>query len=146
MTGPEFTLANEDCRLSAYKDTLGNWTIGVGHTGPEVHKGLIWTQAKADAVFADDYANAERGASRIWLIAPIWDSLGSVRCAALTDMVFQMGQSGVAAFTHMLTAIRNGQWQSAHDAGMASLWARQVPHRASRVMGMILTNEWPATH
>lgn len=47
----------EGCRLEAYPDpgTGGDpWTIGWGHTGPEVHKGLKWTQQKADAVFIVD--------------------------------------------------------------------------------------------
>lgn len=54
----------ESCRLTAYPDpgTGGApWTIGWGHTGPEVVKGLTWTQAKADAVFAQDLARFEAG-------------------------------------------------------------------------------------
>lgn len=27
----------------AYKDSGGRWTIGLGHTGPEVKEGLLWT-------------------------------------------------------------------------------------------------------
>jgi len=30
------------------------WTIGVGHTGPEVHEGLEWTDAQVDAAYASD--------------------------------------------------------------------------------------------
>lgn len=38
----------EQCRLTAYPDSGGIWTIGWGHTGPEVREGLVWTQAQAD--------------------------------------------------------------------------------------------------
>lgn len=38
----------EGCRLTAYQDIVGVWTIGYGHTGPDVHEGLTWTQAQAD--------------------------------------------------------------------------------------------------
>lgn len=38
----------EQCRLTAYQDEAGVWTIGWGHTGPEVHEGLVWTQQQAD--------------------------------------------------------------------------------------------------
>lgn len=54
----------ESCRLTAYPDpgTGGApWTIGWGHTGPEVVKGLNWTQLKADEVFAQDLAKFESG-------------------------------------------------------------------------------------
>ncbi len=44
----------EGSRNKAYKDTKGIWTIGVGHTGPEVVAGLQWTDAQvADALRAD---------------------------------------------------------------------------------------------
>jgi lysozyme len=49
----------ESCRLKAYPDpaTGGEpYTIGYGHTGPEVHLGLVWTQEQADAAFADRLA------------------------------------------------------------------------------------------
>lgn len=47
---------SEGCRLKAYKDTGGVWTIGHGHTGPEVVDGLTITQAQADAYFTADVA------------------------------------------------------------------------------------------
>ena len=52
----------EDCELTAYPDpkTGGDpWTIGWGHTGPEVHEGLVWTQEQADAAFDDDLVERE---------------------------------------------------------------------------------------
>lgn len=44
----------EGCRLTAYQDTGGIWTIGFGHTGPEVKMGLTITQDQADSMFAQD--------------------------------------------------------------------------------------------
>lgn len=38
----------EGCRLTAYQDAVGIWTIGYGSTGPNVREGLVWTQAQAD--------------------------------------------------------------------------------------------------
>jgi len=38
----------EQCRLKAYKDAVGIWTIGWGTTGPGVQEGLIITQNTAD--------------------------------------------------------------------------------------------------
>jgi GH24 family phage-related lysozyme (muramidase) len=39
----------EGCRLTAYADMGGVWTIGWGQTGPDVVEGLTITQAQADA-------------------------------------------------------------------------------------------------
>lgn len=54
----------EDCELEAYPDPGSKdghpWTIGWGHTGPEVVPGLKWTQEKADATFVVDVGAAER--------------------------------------------------------------------------------------
>lgn len=43
----------ESCKLVAYQDQHGVWTIGWGHTAG-VHEGLTCTQAQADAWFEDD--------------------------------------------------------------------------------------------
>lgn len=54
----------ESCKLTAYPDPGSKdgrpITIGWGHTGPEVKKGLVWTQAQADAAFLKDVERAER--------------------------------------------------------------------------------------
>lgn len=46
--------SREGCRLKAYLCPAKVWTIGYGHTGPEVHDGLVWTQEEADAVLQAD--------------------------------------------------------------------------------------------
>lgn len=47
-----------DGRFDAYPDPGSAdgepWTIGWGSTGPDVKKGVIWTQAQADARFEQD--------------------------------------------------------------------------------------------
>jgi len=47
----------DDGRFDAYPDpgTGGDpWTIGWGSTGPDIAKGLVWTQAECDARFEQD--------------------------------------------------------------------------------------------
>lgn len=52
--GLSLLIEREGKRNAAYKDTVGVWTIGVGHTGPEVHEGLVWTDEQvADALKKD---------------------------------------------------------------------------------------------
>lgn len=38
----------EGCKLTAYKDGGGVWTIGYGITGPFIHEGLTITQPEAE--------------------------------------------------------------------------------------------------
>lgn len=55
----------EGCKLTSYPDPGSHdgkpWTIGWGHTGPEVVKGLSWTQQIADKVFLEDIKKFEVG-------------------------------------------------------------------------------------
>jgi lysozyme len=61
--GRKLLIEREGCRLTAYKDTAGVWTIGVGHTSgagpPHVKSGMKITQGQADAIFADDVSEFE---------------------------------------------------------------------------------------
>lgn len=53
----------ESCRVRAYQDIRGTWTVGWGHTGPEVHDGLVWTQEQCDAQLVRDLAHFEQEVS-----------------------------------------------------------------------------------
>ena len=44
----------EGCRLTAYKCPAGIWTIGYGHTGADVKKGMIITQEQAENLLKQD--------------------------------------------------------------------------------------------
>lgn len=43
----------EKCKLKAYKDGKGKWTIGWGQTGKDIVEGLVWTQEQADAALVE---------------------------------------------------------------------------------------------
>jgi lysozyme len=49
----------EGKRNTAYLDSVGVWTIGYGHTGPDVHAGLAWTDEQVEAAFAKDLERFE---------------------------------------------------------------------------------------
>ena len=55
--GLAMTKAFEGLRLSAYQDSTGIWTIGYGHTGPDVREGLVITEAEATALLMADLAD-----------------------------------------------------------------------------------------
>ena len=55
----------EGCRLTAYKDSVGVWTIGYGHTGADVHQGLTITQQRANELLASDLKRFERAVEKL---------------------------------------------------------------------------------
>jgi lysozyme len=57
--GLDILREREGARNEAYQDVKGIWTIGVGHTGPEVVEGLTWTDDEIDSQLALDVEKAE---------------------------------------------------------------------------------------
>jgi len=51
--GIELIKRNEGCRLHAYQDSVGVWTIGYGDTGPDVVQGLTISQEEAERRLAN---------------------------------------------------------------------------------------------
>jgi GH24 family phage-related lysozyme (muramidase) len=138
--GEDLTRFNEGCVLTARPDAKGHWEIGYGHDiNPS--PGLTWTQEQADAQFEIDYplacsrAEADLGAGEYVLLSP-------QRQAVLNDMAYEIGGAGLAGFTHMLSAVRYGDWQEAADSLKSSLLFSQVPAREARNVAILLTGEW----
>lgn len=133
-------LAIDEGRKSvAYPDPLTRaspWTIGVGHTGKEVHEGLIWNDEQIDAALDADIHKAIAGLDRI---APWWRGLDSVRQNVLLNMCFNLGATGLSKFRNTLKACATGDYAAASRGMLASLWARQVGARAGRLAKQMLT-------
>ena len=55
----------EGLRQGAYRCPAGIWTIGYGHTGPDVRKDLTISKEEADALLRADVARFEAGVRRI---------------------------------------------------------------------------------
>jgi len=107
----------ESCKLEAYPDPGskdGNpWTIGWGHTGPEVAKGLVWTQDQADAAFLVDVRSSEmavNGAVKVPLSQGQFD--------ALVDFTYNLGAGRLNSST-LLKLLNDGDY-----AGAANQFAR----------------------
>ncbi len=52
--GLDLLIAREGKHNAAYRDSKGVPTIGVGHTGPEVYIGLVWSDDQVETTFAKD--------------------------------------------------------------------------------------------
>ena len=146
-------LDNEGERLAAYDDATGEpvpvggavqgtLTIGVGHTGSDVHPGAVWSQAQSRMVFAADLAAAAQGAARV-LGTESWSLLNPPIQAVLTDMAFQLGAEGLSEWPVMLAAIRTGNWPMAEYQLRASRLANEAPRRVSRNASMLMSGTWP---
>lgn len=121
------------------------WTIGYGHTGPDVFEGLTITQAQADALLIKDLTshNATLSAVLPWV-----NSLSGARRRVLQNMHFNMGWDnprtsaleGLSGFVNTLRMVRIGQYVKASEGMLASQWARQVGARATRLSKAMKTD------
>lgn len=138
---------DEGLRLEAYPDPISGhepWTIGYGHTGPEVHQGLVWTLEQAEVALQNDAAHhcAELAAALPWT-----ESLDAARRRALQNMAFNLGlgqpggRKGLLGFKNTLGMIQRGEYERAADAMLKSLWAKQVGQRAVRLSSIMRTGK-----
>lgn len=128
---------DEGLSLTAYKDTLGNWTIGYGHTPS--FEGQEITQSEADSLLIQDLnvAQSDMVSSLMWVT-----SLDVVRYCTLWNMTFNMGIGHLLEFEKMLKACRDGNFEEAADQMANSLWAQQVKTRAIQLEGQMRTGAW----
>lgn len=54
LDGEQLLRTFEGCNLTSYQDSGGIWTVGYGHTGPDVTQGMTITQAQAEQLFQND--------------------------------------------------------------------------------------------
>ncbi|MFK5595968.1 lysozyme [Methylobacterium sp. HMF5984] len=118
--GEACLIAREGRRLTAYRDSVGVWTIGVGHTSaagrPRVVSGLAITAAECDAIFARDVA-AYVAAVRDGLTAAV----GPHAFDALVSLCYNIGPAAFAGST-VLRRINAGDAAGAADALL--LWRK----------------------
>jgi len=104
----------EGCRLVAYQDQVGVWTIGYGHTGSGVASGLTITQDQAIDLLTSDVA-----ASAAYVNAAVTVELQQNEFDALVDFVFNLGRGAFAGST-LLKNLNAGQFDAA--AAQFDLW------------------------
>jgi GH24 family phage-related lysozyme (muramidase) len=92
--GMELTKHFEGLRLSAYRDPVGIWTIGWGHTGPDVFDGLRITLKQAEEILKDDLLEHEEFVEENIKVA-----LNSGQFAALVSFAFNVGNGNFKSST-----------------------------------------------
>jgi lysozyme len=105
--GLALTKSFEGLRLTAYQDAGGVWTIGYGHTGPDVKPGQTITEAEATELLLADLQTAVRcvnGAVRVPLTQGQFD--------ALVDFAYNAGRGNLLHST-LLRSVNAGDFAGA---------------------------------
>jgi len=132
----------EGWRHEAYPDplTLGDpWTIGVGATGPDVYRGLVWSDEQITIRLAKDIAEKT---AQVKAALPWFGQLNEPRQAVIIGMCFQMGLEGLLTFKRTLGSVRDERYADAANGMRNSLWARQTSKRARRLADQMESGEW----
>lgn len=149
-------MRQEGLRLNAYRDTKGIWTIGYGHTGPDVREGVTWTRDKAERALDLDitFHNAETARAFPWS-----ERLDPARRMVLRNWVFNMGVGykpdptvwarrkgkGVSSFVNTLAKMQAQDWDGAANGMLASKWADDVgPTRATYLAEIMRRGRLPS--
>ncbi len=132
-------IEHEGERLSAYADSRGFLTIGIGHCIDARVNGAI-TQRVSRELFEDDVARctASARANFEWV-----DQLDPVRQDVIVMLVFNMGVGGVKGFKKMIEAIKQQNWTQAAWELSNSQWALQVQkQRRVELCDALEKGEW----
>jgi lysozyme len=100
----------------AYRDSVGVWTIGYGHTGKEAYEGNTISKDKANSLLIDDVNNAAQCIKRI---LKQWKEddregykLNGNEYEALISLVFNSGCQGVRN-SSFIQKIKSGKYDEA---------------------------------
>ena len=99
----------EGCRLTAYKDIVGVWTIGYGATGDDVCEGLEWTQAQANERLASDLTQFESGVKEL-----VDCELNDNQFSALVCFSYNLGLGSLKSST-LLKKVNDSDFSGAAD-------------------------------
>ena len=117
----------------AYQDSLGYWTIGVGHLidkrkGGKIPDVIIDMLLRYDI----DEKIAELNEKLPW-----WGFLDEPSQRVIVNMAFNLGVEGLLEFKKFMDALKDGDRDRAASEMLSSKWAEQVGARATRLATII---------
>lgn len=125
-------IRHEGCRLKPYKDTVGKLTIGIGRNLDD--NGI--SQDESDLMFENDVKRAIKDCQTLF---HNFDLFSDNRKAVVVNMMFNMGYHKLSEFKLTIAAIESGNFQTASDEMLDSLWAKQVGSRAKELSELMRT-------
>ena len=120
---------HEGNRAMPYPDSLGIWTVGVGH-----NMSRPLSAAAIQQILRDDIADATNDCVHAF---PWFADLTQPRQAALIDMCFNLGVTRLRGFRKFLAAMEHGDYETAANEMLDSLWAKQVHGRALELAQLV---------
>jgi lysozyme len=99
----------EGCRLKAYQDQGGVWTIGYGQTGRNIGPGTVWTQDQAEAALEHFLAALEQ-VVRALLEVPVSED----QFTALMSFAYNLGTAALGR-SALLKKLNAGDVQGAAE-------------------------------
>ena len=131
-------IKHEGIKDMPYKDSLGLWTVGVGHLigdgkslPPEYNR--KFTQAEIMKMFDDDFNHHAKAAEKI----PGYSKANAGGQGALIDLTFNMGNSWYKKWPNFCKKLAEGDFKGAADELAGSKWAQQVKSRAQTIIGLV---------
>lgn len=92
--GVAYIRDKEKLRLDSYQDSAGKWTIGYGHTGPEVGPNQTITEDEANARWDKDIAKFSKGVAEKLRNAPTQNQFD-----ALVSLAYNIGSNAFGGST-----------------------------------------------
>jgi lysozyme len=132
--GLALTKCFEGLRLTPYQDTGGVWTIGYGHTGPDVHAGRTIDEAEATALLMVDLQKAVDCVN-----GAVTTPLKQGQFDALVDFTYNAGCRGLLHSTLLrrvnageldAAAVQYGLWVDAGGEVVSGLVRRRAAEAA----------------
>ena len=144
---------DEGVRGLSYDDHLGFRTVGIGFNMANSSAKKIWQDAGIPEDFTKVYNKKQKlseesmiklvyffideGMAEVKKLWPDYDNLSINRQRALFNMYYQMGLTTLLKFKNSNKYINGEEWGLAARNLKQSLWARQTPHRAQRVIDWV---------
>lgn len=128
---------HEGVRDQAYKDSLGKWTIGVGHligdgSSPGEYAGRKLSPQEIDNLFEEDFAKHVKIAEK----TPGWNLANDAGKAAMIDLAFNMGYWW-KKWPNTAKALSEGNFDAAANGLQDSKWYTQVGNRAPKIVSLM---------
>ena len=128
-------IKHEGYRKTAYIDTAGKITIGIGDNISDRPVEDEWINARCDKLtrelynqFSEDYK---------W-----FNNLNEDRQIVLINMAYNMGYKKIKEFHQMIDDLSRNEFIQASMEMMKSRWAKQVPGRAKELFEAMLYGKY----
>lgn len=134
----EMIKRHEGVRYKPYQDSLGLWTVGVGHLiGDGKTLPAAWNREfskdEIDNLFDKDYAHHKSAAEGI----PGFGDLNGKGKGALVDLTFNMGPSWISKWPKLKNQLSEKDVDGAANNLQSSLWYKQVGNRGPEITGLL---------